>query len=812
MAGEISTTEQVVAVSTTEDVVTVTVTEQPVSIVANDQGLQGAQGPAGQGVPAGGTTGQILAKNSATNYDTLWIDNSTTQVEQYVKNGSGATIAKGAVVYVTGAQGANVLIGKAQANSEAASSKTLGLLKQQLANNGQGYVVTDGTITGLDTSTAAEGDPVWLSPTTAGGLIFGLANKPSAPNHLVYLGVVTRAHAQVGEIFVHVQNGFELQELHNVAIASPTNGQALTYDSATGLWKNTTAVGPAGAAATVTVGTVTSGATPAVTNSGTSSAAVLNFTLAKGDAGSQGVQGPAGEAGPAGPQGPAGATGPAGTAASIAIGTVTTRPAGTPASVSNVGTSSAAVFSFDIPQGAAGATGATGATGPQGPTGATGATGASGLTWRGTWSNTTDYTTNDAVYYNNSSWFAQSNPPVADVPTPSSAYWVPLALQGATGPQGAKGDTGETGATGLTGATGATGATGPQGPKGDTGETGPAGPAGVAGPTGATGATGAAGAAATISVGSTTTGAAGSSASVTNSGTSSAAVFDFTIPAGATGPTGPTGATGATGAQGPTGATGATGAAGADGKTVRSGSGVPSNGLGVDGDFYVNTAANTIYGPKTSGLWGSPTSLVGPTGATGATGATGSTGATGATGAQGPSGVIAVSSPITNSGTSTSASLGFDATGFVKTSDTGTVTSTMIADGTIVNGDISASAAIDKTKISGTAITASDTATVTNAMLAGSIANNKLANSSITVNGSAISLGGSATVTAAPTAHASTHGSAGSDPVTIAPSQISQGGAATNQVLTWNGSTWAPAVGGGSADSDQSILAGQIFS
>jgi hypothetical protein len=81
---------------------------------------------------------------------------------------------------------------------------------------------------------------------------------------------------------------------------------------------------------------------------------------------------------------------------------------------------------------------------------------------------------------------------------------------------------------------------------------------------------------------------------------------------------------------------------------------------------------------------------------------------------------------------------------------TGTVTSTMISDGTIVNADINASAAIDKTKISGTAITASDTGTVTNTMLAGSIANDKLSNSSITINGSTVSLGGSTTIQAGP--------------------------------------------------------------
>lgn len=127
-------------------------------------------------------------------------------------------------------------------------------------------------------------------------------------------------------------------------------------------------------------------------------------------------------------------------------------------------------------------------------------------------------------------------------------------------------------------------------------------PVSMVGPAGATGATGAAG-----STGAT----------------------------GATGPTGPTGPTGATGSTGAAGSTGATGAAGADGKTVRNGSGVPAGGLGVDGDFYIDTTGNLLYGPKASGAWGSGVSLVGPTGATGATGSTGAAGSTGATGADG---------------------------------------------------------------------------------------------------------------------------------------------------------------------------------
>lgn len=67
-------------------------------------------------------------------------------------------------------------------------------------------------------------------------------------------------------------------------------------------------------------------------------------------------------------------------------------------------------------------------------------------------------------------------------------------------------------------------------------------------------------------------------------------------------------------------------AGGGGGNTVLSGSGAPSSGTGANGDFYIDTTAHTIYGPKTSGAWGSPTSLVGPTGATGATGPAGPAG------------------------------------------------------------------------------------------------------------------------------------------------------------------------------------------
>ena len=121
--------------------------------------------------------------------------------------------------------------------------------------------------------------------------------------------------------------------------------------------------GTNGSSATITVGSVTTGAagtSASVVNAGTSSDAVLNITIPRGDAGAAGS---AGAAGPQGPQGPAGSAGSAGAAATVSVGTVTTGAAGSSASVTNVGTSSAAVLNITIPRGDTGAAGAAGSSG-----------------------------------------------------------------------------------------------------------------------------------------------------------------------------------------------------------------------------------------------------------------------------------------------------------------------------------------------------------------------------------------------------------------------------------------------------------------
>ena len=122
---------------------------------------------------------------------------------------------------------------------ESLSSKTLGLLETGGAQNAKVNVITEGLLSGLDTSMALPGDSVWLGE--YGELLYGFANKPYAPAHLVFIGVVTRANANNGEIFVKVQNGFELEELHDVVISFPADNEVLAYDMSTYMWKNKTA-------------------------------------------------------------------------------------------------------------------------------------------------------------------------------------------------------------------------------------------------------------------------------------------------------------------------------------------------------------------------------------------------------------------------------------------------------------------------------------------------------------------------------------------------------------------------------------------
>lgn len=161
-------------------------------------------------------------------------------LEVLVRNQTGSTLPAGSVVYISGATGNLPLVTLAQGNNDANSAQTMGFVKTSIANNGQGFVIVRGLLENINTSAYAEGVQLYLSPTTPGAWT---TTKPVAPQHMVYIGIVIRSHPTQGSILVAVQNGLELEELHDVLITTPTNGQVLKYDSVSGLWKNGTDVG-----------------------------------------------------------------------------------------------------------------------------------------------------------------------------------------------------------------------------------------------------------------------------------------------------------------------------------------------------------------------------------------------------------------------------------------------------------------------------------------------------------------------------------------------------------------------------------------
>ena len=213
-------------------------------------------------LPAGGAAGTILTKTSAADYDVSWATNNAINKGDgffvRIRNNTGSTLTKGQVVYPNGANGNIVTVALAQANNDANSARTFGLVSENILVNDEGWVQIEGYLNGVDTQSFTDGAQLYLSPTTAGTYT---QTKPSAPNHLVYVGVVAKAASGAGggSILIKVQNGYELEELHDVAISSLANNNILQYESSTDLWKNRTiaAAGIMGLAGGTFTGSVT---------------------------------------------------------------------------------------------------------------------------------------------------------------------------------------------------------------------------------------------------------------------------------------------------------------------------------------------------------------------------------------------------------------------------------------------------------------------------------------------------------------------------------------------------------------------------
>lgn len=155
---------------------------------------------------------------------TSWV-NSHIPLVSYVRNAESTTITTGTVVYLFGATGDHATVKRADKSSDTTSSKTIGVAGANITASNNGPIVTRGYVDGIDLSVGyTAGDILWLGDDGA-----FTKTKPTAPDHLVFVGVVVRA-TNNGIIYVATQNGYELDELHNVSLPSPNSGDFLKYN------------------------------------------------------------------------------------------------------------------------------------------------------------------------------------------------------------------------------------------------------------------------------------------------------------------------------------------------------------------------------------------------------------------------------------------------------------------------------------------------------------------------------------------------------------------------------------------------------
>lgn len=352
----------------------------------------------------------------------------TRKLTATVRNESGSTISEFNAVYINGASGNKATVALARADTETTSSRTFAVTSASISNNNNGEVVVSGMLEKVDTSAFTAGDVLWLSTTTAGGFT---TTKPTAPNHAVFIGVVTRSHATQGSVEIKIQNGYELGELHNVSVASPSNGDVLTYNSSTGLWESAAPTGGGGGGGISDAPSDGSqyarqnGSWSVVSAGGISDAPSDGKSYSRKD--STWVTGRINE-----------------------YDNFVTYQVGDQVIYNN------AIYKLTNYIGGAGydpvaySGNWTGISGPSGANGSNGTNGTNGasVVYQGTWNYSTSYSVNDWVVYSGLPYICiYSN--TGNTPDVSTSYWLPLYINGTNGTNGTNGSNGTNGTNGV---------------------------------------------------------------------------------------------------------------------------------------------------------------------------------------------------------------------------------------------------------------------------------------------------------------------------------------------------------------------------
>ena len=157
-------------------------------------------------------------------------------MEQVLKVKSTEDVTRGEVVYISSAQGSHPLVTIASNDSQVASHAVAGIAAHDIDSNKFGYITTQGILSGIDTSGISAGDNIYL------GVDGSLTNVvPTTPDHEVRLGYcIIGAAAPEGKMYVSIDLGYDIEDLHDVGITSIQDKDVLSYNSSTSVFENVT--------------------------------------------------------------------------------------------------------------------------------------------------------------------------------------------------------------------------------------------------------------------------------------------------------------------------------------------------------------------------------------------------------------------------------------------------------------------------------------------------------------------------------------------------------------------------------------------
>lgn len=162
-----------------------------------------------------------------------------------VRNSTGSVLNKGTAVYASGVEpSGRIRVSPYLADGSVREIRFMGLVSENINNGVNGFVQHFGYVKNLDTRGTAEtaisvGDETWA----AGDILYVHPTVPGKltnvkPQHEIIVAILIIRHQSSGVLFVRPSSSGHLEDIHDIEISSPQDGDILSYNSSSGLWEN----------------------------------------------------------------------------------------------------------------------------------------------------------------------------------------------------------------------------------------------------------------------------------------------------------------------------------------------------------------------------------------------------------------------------------------------------------------------------------------------------------------------------------------------------------------------------------------------